>query len=187
MTDTATATTTATDSAEKHSVPEPAASHTCATDYQSRDTAITIRPIQKDDAHNGILETLDALRPASGIDAVMAESIISDIISDQSRLVAVAFDHDNNTIVGTASIHFEKKIIHNGGIAGHIEDVAVREGYQGAGIGTRIVKYLLDEARKRGCYKTILDCTDELVKYYECIGFERKSNGMDYRYNDTTS
>ena len=61
---------------------------------------------------------------------------------------------------------------------GHIEDVAVRKKYQGKGIGQEIVKELVKYAKKKGCYKTILDCSDELIPFYEKIGFKRHSNSM---------
>lgn len=125
------------------------------------------------------------MRPASGLSANKAERILDEIISDTNRLIAVA-DMDG-TIVGTATLLFELKFIHDGGLAGHIEDAAVRREYQGAGIGTLIVKYLLDAARKRGCYKTILDCEDSLVAYYEHLGFEHSSNGMRYNHNSGKS
>lgn len=142
---------------------------------------VTVRPLQKDDALNGLLETLDALRPASGISKDRAEAICKQILSDKNRLVAIA--EVNGTIVGTATIIYELKFIHSGGMAGHIEDVAVRKKYHKRGIGTKVVRYLLDDAEARGCYKTILDCGDNLVDFYTGMGFRHTSNGMRYDHN----
>lgn len=87
---------------------------------------------------------------------------------------------ENSKIIGSASILIEQKFIHDGGKVGHIEDVAVRKEFQGKGIGKQIVVALLKHAEKQGCYKTILDCTDELIPFYENIGFKKHSNSMRF-------
>ena len=74
----------------------------------------------------------------------------------------------------------EPKFIHDGGRAGHIEDVAVDEKFQGIGIGESIIRYLLRMAEDRGCYKTILDCTDDVAQFYEKIGFVKIASEMRY-------
>lgn len=150
--------------------------HGTASDTAS--DGITIRPLRRDDIRNGLLETLDALRPASTMSRERAEHVMDAIISDENRLVAVA--ELGGKVVGTATVLFETKFIHDGGMAGHIEDVAVRQEHQKKGIGGRIVRYLLDAARKRGCYKTVLDCEDGLVSFYTDLGFKRSSSGMRY-------
>ena len=139
---------------------------------------ITIRPLQRDDIHNGLLETLDALRPASTMSRERAERVMDTIVSDGNRLVAVA--ELGGKVVGTATVLFETKFIHDGGTAGHIEDVAVRQEYQKKGIGGMIVRYLLDSARERGCYKTVLDCENGLMDFYTDLGFKHASSGMRY-------
>jgi glucosamine-phosphate N-acetyltransferase len=80
---------------------------------------------------------------------------------------------ENGKVVGTASLLVERKFLHKGGRAGHIEDVAVHPNYQRRGIGKALVMHLVEEARKRGCYKVILDCKDELAVFYEKCGFKR--------------
>ena len=152
------------------------------TDGDGDGDGVNIRPLRKGDIQRGLLEALDALRPASGLmSGDRAEKILWDMISDANRLVAVA--EVSGAVVGTATILFETKLIHGGGTAGHIEDVAVRREYQGAGIGGRMVRYLLNAAHERGCYKTVLDCEDGLVGYYQLLGFERFSNGMRYNHS----
>ncbi|MDE0089791.1 MAG: GNAT family N-acetyltransferase [Thaumarchaeota archaeon] len=141
---------------------------------------ITVRPLRRDDIRNGLLETLDALRPASAMSRERAERIMDAIMSDGNRLVAVA--ELGGKVVGTATVLFETKFIHDGGVAGHIEDVAVRQEYQKKGIGGMIVRYLLDAARERGCYKTVLDCESGLVDFYTNLGFKHASSGMRYSH-----
>ena len=77
----------------------------------------------------------------------------------------------------------EQKFIHDGGLVGHIEDVVVRKDYEGKGIGIKLVTSLLERAKEKNCYKTILDCNDNVKQFYERIGFKRESNGMRYDHN----
>ena len=51
----------------------------------------------------------------------------------------------------------------------HIEDVVVRKEFQGRKIGQKIIKYVLEIAKNKGCYKTILDCSDDVKSFYEKI------------------
>ena len=77
----------------------------------------------------------------------------------------------------------EQKFIHDGGLVGHIEDVVVRKDCEGKGIGIKLVTSLLERAKEKNCYKTILDCKDDVKQFYERIGFKRESNGMRYDHN----
>ena len=65
---------------------------------------------------------------------------------------------------------------------GHIEDVVVSKEYEGKGIGIKLVTSLLEKAKAMNCYKTILDCNDELIPFYERIGFKQEANQMRYNY-----
>jgi glucosamine-phosphate N-acetyltransferase len=137
-----------------------------------------IRKLQKRDLYNGFLLSLDSLRETSQMKPRIANTVFERIIKNPHQIIYVALE--NSEIIGTASILIEQKFIHNGGKVGHIEDVSVRKEFQGKGKGQKIVKALLDYAEKKGCYKTILDCTDNLIPFYENLGFKRHSNSMRY-------
>lgn len=141
---------------------------------------ITIRKLQKKDIHNGFLSSLDSLRKSSHISSKKAQGIYEKISKNHDQIIYVAVL--DNRIVGTASILIEQKFIHDGGKVGHIEDVSVKKEFQGKGIGKKIVKALLEYGKKRGCYKTILDCSDDLVPFYKDIGFKKFSNSMRFDY-----
>ncbi len=139
---------------------------------------IKIRELEEKDLFNGFLGSLDSLRKASDLSPKKAKEIFKKIKSDKNYKTYVAVI--NSKVVGTATIFIEQKFIHDGGKVGHIEDVAIRKNYHEKGIGQRIVKALLKYAKKKGCYKTILDCTDDLTPFYEKIGFQRHSNSMRF-------
>ena len=138
--------------------------------------SITIRKIKKDDLWNGFLTTLDSLRQTSNISRDKAEEVFNKIMRNSDDVIAVAITDDK--VVGAATLFIEPKFIHNGGNVGHIEDVVVDKNYQGKKIGEKIIKYLLEEAKTNGCYKTILDCSDEVKPFYEKLGFKHNANAL---------
>ena len=142
---------------------------------------IIIREIEEDDLENGSLETLDFLRNASDLDKNKANEILKKIKQNPNHIIHVAID--NKKIVGSTTLLIEQKFIHDGGLVGHIEDVVVRKDYEGKGIGIKLVTSLLERAKEKNCYKTILDCKDDVKQFYERIGFKRESNGMRYDHN----
>ena len=143
-------------------------------------TDVKIRELEEKDLSNGFLESLDSLRKASNLDPKKAKEIFKKIKSDPDCIIYVAVL--DSKIIGATTLLIEQKFIHDGGLVGHIEDVVVRKEYQGSGIGQKLVKSLLEYAKKKGCYKIILDCADDLVPFYEKIGFKRHSNSMRIDY-----
>jgi glucosamine-phosphate N-acetyltransferase len=142
---------------------------------------IIIREIEEDDLEKGFLESLDFLRKASDIDKNKAKEILKKIKQNTNHTIHVAVD--DNKIVGSTTLLVEQKFIHDGGLVGHIEDVVVRKDYEGKGIGIKLVMSLLECAKEKNCYKTILDCKDDVKQFYERIGFKHESNGMRYDHN----
>ena len=142
---------------------------------------IIIREIEENDLKQGFLESLDFLRKASNIDKNKAREILKQIKQNPNHIIHVAID--NNEIVGSTTLLIEQKFIHDGGFVGHIEDVVVRKEYEGKGIGIKLVMSMLECAKEKNCYKTILDCKDDVKEFYERIGFKNESNGMRYDHN----
>jgi len=139
---------------------------------------IIIRELRKDDLWNGFLTTLDSLRQTSDIDRDKAEKVFEKINSNPDHIIVVA--ELDGKIVGSTTLLIEPKFIHRGGLVGHIEDVVVDKNFQGQRIGEKIMKYLLEFAKNRGCYKTILDCTDDVKPFYEKLGFKQIANELRF-------
>ena len=140
-----------------------------------------IRKLRIEDLQNGFLTSLDSLRKASDIDKSKAEEIFRKIDSNPDYTIAVA--EVDGKIVGSTTLLIEQKFIHQGGLVGHIEDVVVDKDFQGKKIGEKIMKYLLEIAKNRGCYKTILDCTDDVKPFYEKLGFKHIANELRFDHN----
>jgi len=141
-------------------------------------TELIIRKLRKEDLQNGFLTTLDSLKQASDIEAKKAEEIFEKINSTPDYTIAVA--ELEGKIVGATTLLIEQKFIHNGGLVGHIEDVVVDKNHQGQKIGEKIMKFLLEIANERGCYKTILDCTDDVKQFYEKLGFKQVASELRF-------
>ena len=140
-----------------------------------------IRKLKKEDIQNGFLTTLDSLRQVSNIETKKAEEIFEKINANSNHIIAVA--EVEGKIVGATTLLIEPKFIHDGGLVGHIEDVVVDKNYQGQRIGEKIMKYILEIAKNQGCYKTILDCTDDVKQFYEKLGFKHVANELRFDHN----
>ncbi len=135
-----------------------------------------IRELKEEDLSNGFIETLSNLSEVGKLanDTIRKREILSKI-KDKNYRIVIAEDNQNHQIIGSATLLIEQKFIHNGGKAGHIEDVVTRKGYEGKGIGREILKELIKIAKDNECYKIILDCDEKLVKFYEKLGFKKHS------------
>ena len=135
-----------------------------------------IRELKEEDLSNGFVETLSNLSEVGELakDTTRKREILSEI-KDKNYRIVIAEDNQNHQIIGSATLLIEQKFIHNGGKAGHIEDVVTRKGYEGKGIGREILKELIKIAKDNECYKIILDCDEKLVNFYEKIGFKKNS------------
>ncbi len=148
------------------------------------DKTILVRELKKEDIWNGFLKSLDSLRhdTSGSIGQGRADAVFEKINSNPDHVVAVA--QVNGVIVGASTLFIESKFIHDGGLVGHIEDVAVAVDFQGQGVGKKIIQYVMNIAKERGCYKIVLDCTDDVKPFYEKIGFRQVSNQLRYDNKD---
>ena len=142
---------------------------------------LKIRELQKKDLQNGFLTTLDSLKQTSNMDKNKAEEVFETINSNPNHIIVIA--ELDGKVVGTTALLIEPKFIHDGGLVGHIEDVVVGKKFQGQKIGNEIVKFLLEVAKNRGCYKTILNCTEDVKEFYEKMGFKHTANELRFDHN----
>lgn len=71
-----------------------------------------------------------------------------------------------NELIGTITILYEYKFIRNIVKLAHLEDVCIDTRYRKKGLGTLLLKFAISEAKKKECYKIILDCDDSLEPFY---------------------
>ena len=137
-----------------------------------------IRELDLHDHAKGFCETLNNLS-ACALDKKDFECLWYKMVHFQTGWRHIYVAEIDNRIVGTATLFIERKFIHNGGLAGRIEDVAVHLDYRKQGIGKALIDFLNNMAKKVGCYKVVLDCASWNVEFYEKSGY--KQNGVAMR------
>ncbi len=134
-----------------------------------------IREMVPADIERGLFEVLSELSKVGDLNGHQAEKILKD---RNLRGVKTYVAFDLGRVVGTASLLIEPKFIHQGGLVGHIEDVAVDRKLWGKGTGQDLVNHCIEQARQAGCYKVILNCAPSLTTFYEKCGFEVRNYQM---------
>ena len=130
-----------------------------------------IRKIKISD-NSKIFELLNQLSNSTKIDILEFEKIIN-----SNNKIIYVFEI-NNDIAATATLLIDTKLIRGGSKIGYIEEVVTDAKYRGNGISKKLLQHIIEDAKKIGCYKIVLTCDDELINFYEKIGFNIKKNTM---------
>jgi glucosamine-phosphate N-acetyltransferase len=141
---------------------------------------IQIKELEKDDLIDSFFDTLSNLTEI-GKDVYnkeFSQKIFEEIRKSSNIKIFVAIK--DTDIVGSITAILEQKFIHNGGKTCHIEDVVTRKGFENLGIGSVLVKKVLELARQEKCYKVILNCSEYNSNFYERLGFYKHDTGMRY-------
>jgi glucosamine-phosphate N-acetyltransferase len=120
---------------------------------------------------DSFLHILGQLHQVQLLTPDQASDIFQSIDRQWSKIFVAMVD---NAIVGMVTLLLEHKFARWGTLAGHIEDLVVDEQQRGKGIAQALLEAALAHAQQAGVYKTILDCSQELVSYYERYGFSAK-------------
>ncbi|KAF2017274.1 acyl-CoA N-acyltransferase [Aaosphaeria arxii CBS 175.79] len=140
------------------------------------------RPVQRGDYHKGFLDVLRVLTTVGDVTEEQWNDRYEWISKRNDEYFLLCILDSNSHIVGTGALIVERKFIHNLGMVGHIEDIAVAKDQQGKKLGLRIIQALDFVAEKVGCYKTILDCSEANEGFYVKCGFKRAGLEMAHYY-----
>jgi glucosamine-phosphate N-acetyltransferase len=135
---------------------------------------VSIHEIKYEDIDKGFLTVLKNLVPPD-IDNnnEYAKNILQKIKMNSLHKIFVAEDDSNGNVVGTITLLIEPKFINNGMQVGYIEDESVRKGYEGLGIGSKLVTYATSYAISlEGCRKVLLYCSEITKPFYEKLGYQ---------------
>ena len=130
-----------------------------------------VREFVTEDINNGLL---DVLKETWFITEISEQTLNEWMLSNNHMFVAEI----DGKVIGTLTLHTQKKLIRNGGLCGFIEDVSVKSEYRGKNIGSILVQEGIKQAKELGCYKVILSCFDNRVNFYIKNGFFKESNTM---------
>lgn len=90
---------------------------------------------------------------------------------------------EDEAIIGRAYLYLIYNDLHEEPY-GLLEDVFVDEAHRGKGIGSELVKYVIEEAKKQGCYKLIATSRferEDVHEWYKRLGFTEY--GKEFRLN----
>lgn len=109
---------------------------------------------------------------------------LTDIIVDDGRPIFVAVD-ENEEVLGYAFCVFQQHI--NNNILTdiktlYIDDLCVDEEKRGMHIGKQLYEYVVEFAKKEGCYNITLNvwsCNESAMRFYESCGLVPQKIGME--------
>jgi GNAT superfamily N-acetyltransferase len=85
------------------------------------------------------------------------------------------------TIVATAQVTWQRRMMYGAGLVCQIESVRVDSHRRGEGIGSALIGWIVDDARRRGCARAELTSNAERTdarRFYERLGFNASHVGM---------
>jgi len=141
--------------------------------------------VQQCDYGRGFLDVLRVLTSVGDIsEAAWAERYSWMAARAGEYFVIVIEEVDTRKCVGVGSLIVEKKFLRNLGTCGHVEDIAVLPEMQGRQFGLRLIQALDHIAQKVGCYKAILDCSENNEGFYVKCGYKKAGIQMAHYFGD---
>jgi glucosamine-phosphate N-acetyltransferase len=85
----------------------------------------------------------------------------------------------DGNLIGTAGVIIELKMFNDQKpYIAHIEDVAIHRDQRGFGYGKQLIEHVIEFCRKKDCYKIVLFCSNDNIKFYKKCGFRNSCNLM---------
>ncbi len=102
-----------------------------------------------------------------------------EIDADPNQLLVVVVSDDEP--VGTLQLTIIPGLARRGALRGQIEAVRIHAGHRGTGLGTDLVRWAIDESRRRGC--ALVQLTSDTSRteahhFYERLGFVPSHTGF---------
>ncbi|KUI60845.1 Glucosamine 6-phosphate N-acetyltransferase [Cytospora mali] len=143
----------------------------------------TIRPLQKADFRKGYLDCLRVLTWVGDVTEEEWNERYEEMEQAKGTYYLLAVEHENR-IVGTGSLIVERKFIHNRGLVGHVEEIAIAKELQGKGLGLKMIQALDSIGKSVGCYKNILNCGPKNEPFYVKCGYHNSGTEMSRYFEE---
>lgn len=142
---------------------------------------LRLRPLQLGDYRTGFLQLLGQLTKVGEIsEEQWEERFMGMKRKEGTYYVTVLEDVQTSQVVGAATLVVEQKFIHGCSQVGRVEDVVVSDKYRGKQLGKLLVSLGIVLARKLDCYKVTLNCTDNMTKFYNGLGFKCEEGDANF-------
>ncbi len=145
---------------------------------------LTIRPAAPDDAAllvSFIRELAEYERLAHEVTAT--EDLLRDALFGRRPTAEAAIAELDDQPVGYA-LFFHNFSTFTGRPGVYLEDLYVRPGHRGRGVGKRLLAHIAQLAVERGCARfewAVLDWNEDSIKFYESLGARAMSDWTVYR------
>jgi glucosamine-phosphate N-acetyltransferase len=120
-----------------------------------------------------ILGLLYQLSPVSEEDLKInkkkLKKVLREMIKDKNHLICVY--EKEQKLLGIATLLIQLNLSHGGRPYAHVENVVTDQAFRGNGVGKEMIDYLIKRADERGCYKSILNCEEKNIPFYERCRF----------------
>lgn len=139
------------------------------------------RRVQEAD-HVSYCETLRVLTTVGEISPANFSELVAHWSLNAEMYHPHVIVNEKGQVVATGMLLVERKLIHDCGLVGHIEDVAVSPVEQGKRLGQYMITHLTELAAEKSCYKVILDCDPKNQAFYEKCGYSNAGCEMSHRF-----
>jgi glucosamine-phosphate N-acetyltransferase len=112
-----------------------------------------MRPLCRSDYHRGYMEVLRVVGRTGWIGEDIWEERCEWLRSRSDTYFVLVVVDSEDRVVASGTILLERKFIHNLGVVGHIEDLAVARDQKGKKMGLRVLEALVHVANCNGAYK----------------------------------
>lgn len=141
---------------------------------------LTVRRLQVTDYYKGYLGLLTQLSNTVSISSFEEfQRIHHEVECNGHHIIYVIEDTNTQQVIANCTLIVERKFIRGGKNVVHVEDVVVDKGYRGVKVGVQMMRYIIARSALHfDAYKVILDCKEELERFYSQSGFTRSSVQM---------
>lgn len=87
----------------------------------------------------------------------------------------------DGAVVATAQVTWQRRLMYGAGLVCQVESVRVWSAHRGCGVGGELMRWIIDDAHRRGCARVELTSNARRVdarRFYERMGFRASHIGM---------
>jgi GNAT superfamily N-acetyltransferase len=118
---------------------------------------------------------------------VFTEEEFRTYVSSLPSTMEIWVIEENEAIIATATVIFEPKLIFDMCTFAHIEDVCVSATHRKSGVGSLLMKTVINICTAKGCRKVTLVCNESVAPFYIRNGFEKRGIQCSMLLNEECS
>ncbi|KAF2425516.1 putative glucosamine 6-phosphate acetyltransferase, partial [Tothia fuscella] len=141
-------------------------------------TGYTMRPLCRGDYNRGYMEVLRVVGRTGWVGEDIWDERVEWLRTQSGTYYILVVVNLEDKIVASGTCLLERKFIHNMGVVGHVEDLAVARDQKGKKMGLRVLEALVHIASCNGAYKTMVNCTEANEAFHAQTGFVREGSQM---------